>query len=177
MMKPREPTPNETTFAGYGWQVSTTADGKDVLIWQSGMSGGHAAFIGFSPIQQKGVVVLSSTARPVEAIGFHVLAPSQFDLPSYGPFIDVDQRQLARLTGTYRIRPGRELQVLSQGGHLYVRLSDGTRERIYPKAQNTFVFSNGDSRLRFEGFESGNARELVIASDQERLRARRIGSR
>ncbi|MGF1482896.1 MAG: serine hydrolase domain-containing protein [Opitutales bacterium] len=176
MMKPREPTPNESTFAGYGWQISTTKDGKDVLIWQSGMAGGHAAFIGFSPIQQKGVVVLSGTARPVEAIGFHALAPSQFELPAFGPFVNVDRRQLARLAGTYRIRPGRELQVIPEGGHLYVRMSDGTRERIYAKASDTFVFSEGDSRLQFEGAESGKARELVIASQQERLRARRVGT-
>jgi hypothetical protein len=43
------------------------------MLWHNGGTGGFRSFLGFVPDTSVGVVVLSNSARSVDAIGFRIL--------------------------------------------------------------------------------------------------------
>ncbi|MGW6979374.1 serine hydrolase domain-containing protein [Streptomyces sp. NPDC054932] len=56
---------------GLGWYTTRT-QGRDIT-WHDGVSGGFTSYMGFDRSSRKGVVVLSNTNRPVQAIGKRLL--------------------------------------------------------------------------------------------------------
>jgi serine-type D-Ala-D-Ala carboxypeptidase/endopeptidase len=58
---------------GLGWvSLPLRGDGRRML-WHNGGTGGFRSFLGFVPDTSVGVVVLSNSARSVDAIGFRIL--------------------------------------------------------------------------------------------------------
>ncbi|SPL88488.1 Beta-lactamase [[Actinomadura] parvosata subsp. kistnae] len=56
---------------GYGW--FTTRYDTRTITWHNGGTGGFTSFAGYDPATRRGVVVLSSTAKPVDAVGLRLL--------------------------------------------------------------------------------------------------------
>lgn len=56
---------------GLGWYTTRT-QGREIT-WHDGVSGGFTSYMGFDRSGHKGVVVLSNTNRPVQAIGTRLL--------------------------------------------------------------------------------------------------------
>ncbi|GGX88479.1 hypothetical protein GCM10010324_37830 [Streptomyces hiroshimensis] len=56
---------------GLGW-YTTRLQGRDIT-WHDGETGGFTSYMGFDRSSGKGVVVLSNTDQPVDAIGQHLL--------------------------------------------------------------------------------------------------------
>ena len=54
------------------WQSS--AIGKHPMLWHNGMVGGASSFLGIIPELETGVVVLTNTAKMVDATGINILS-------------------------------------------------------------------------------------------------------
>lgn len=60
---------------GLFWHIGEVPDGNGVrATWHNGSLPGYRSFLGLLPERRKAVVVLSDTARPVDAIGARLLA-------------------------------------------------------------------------------------------------------
>jgi CubicO group peptidase (beta-lactamase class C family) len=58
---------------GLGWKINPLGIEGRNYVWQSGLTGGFASFIGFVETNRTGVVILSNTALPVEDMGKEIL--------------------------------------------------------------------------------------------------------
>lgn len=67
--------PRARTSPGRHIGLFWMADGA--IRWHNGGTGGFASFVGFDTATGRGVVVLSNTALPVDALGAHLLDPSR----------------------------------------------------------------------------------------------------
>lgn len=54
------------------WQSSVV--GTHPMLWHNGMVGGSASFLGIIPELETGVIVLTNTAKPVDAVGINILS-------------------------------------------------------------------------------------------------------
>jgi CubicO group peptidase (beta-lactamase class C family) len=74
----RRATPLAGTEVGLGWFISS--DGKEEIVWKSGLSAGCNTFIGFSTKRRRGAVLLSNFLwQPIDAgtinMGIRLIAP------------------------------------------------------------------------------------------------------
>jgi serine-type D-Ala-D-Ala carboxypeptidase/endopeptidase len=83
LIETRRPTPLAGTDAGLGWFISS--DKNEQIVWKTGVTGGCNTFIGFSPQNRRGAIVLAnflsrpSGGGPVDGtvldIGMHMINP------------------------------------------------------------------------------------------------------
>ncbi len=60
-------------FVGLCWMREERPQGKGVLMWHNGGTGGYRSFLGFVPRSGVGVVVLSNSPHSVDAVGNAIL--------------------------------------------------------------------------------------------------------
>ena len=58
---------------GLGWKINPATDKYNSIVWQSGLTGGFATYIGFNEAEHVGVFVLSSVSEEVNDIGLKIL--------------------------------------------------------------------------------------------------------
>src|SRR5207237_10221997 len=71
----RRKTDRENATIGLAWQIESR--GGKTIVWHNGMTGGYAAFAGFTSDGTRGVVVLSNISRDVAPVGFAALVPQE----------------------------------------------------------------------------------------------------
>ncbi|MBK8584690.1 MAG: serine hydrolase [Bacteroidetes bacterium] len=59
----------DDTEIALGWKINSVTDKGERMVWQSGMTNGFAAFIGFVETNHFGVFVLSSKAKSADDLG------------------------------------------------------------------------------------------------------------
>ena len=79
LLETRKATPLVGTDVALGWFVSS--DGKEEIVWKSGLSAGCNTFIGFSTKRRRGVVLLSNFLwRPIDEgtinMGIKIINPN-----------------------------------------------------------------------------------------------------
>ena len=85
---------------GLGWVSLPLRGDSRRMLWHNGGTGGFRSFIGFVPGTEVAVVVLSNSARSVDAIGFRILesisdapqpaARNRRELPKGGHAVDAE---------------------------------------------------------------------------------------
>lgn len=60
---------NDDTEIALGWKINSVSKEGDRMVWQSGMTNGFAAFVGFVETNHFGVFVLSSKAKSTDILG------------------------------------------------------------------------------------------------------------
>jgi len=58
---------------GLGWRINPATEQYSSVVWQSGLTGGFASYIGFNEAEHVGVFVLSSVSEDVNDIGLKIL--------------------------------------------------------------------------------------------------------
>lgn len=58
---------------GLGWKINPATEQFKSVVWQSGLTGGFASYIGFNEAEHIGVFVLSSISEEVNEIGLKIL--------------------------------------------------------------------------------------------------------
>ncbi len=66
---------------GLGWKITPTTDQQSRIVWQSGLTGGYASYIGFIETSHVGVFILSSTSKTVNDIGSMILQSFEIKNP------------------------------------------------------------------------------------------------
>lgn len=168
-----------------GWHIAT-ADGKEI-VWHNGATGGYRAFVGFDPGSRIGVVALSNTLSPegVDDIGRHLLDDK---VPLWVPpeepkIIQLDPRIFDGYVGKYQLTPRASIEVMREGGHLYVRKSGYAsiglmlgyaKVEIFPSSRTEYFVEGVDVHLTFVTDDQGRASELLVREGAKEVPAKRV---
>ncbi len=145
---------------GLGWIIR-----PDGVVWHNGGTGGFHSFIGFSPQDDVGVVVLANAETPaVDKLGPAVLdvlrgKPAALDLPHV---VDVAPAVLKTYVGTYAFSPQFKVAVTYENGRLFVQATNQPKFGIYPESPTKFFLRAVDAEVDFEKDDSGKVVALVL---------------
>jgi CubicO group peptidase (beta-lactamase class C family) len=150
----------ETSFYGYGWAITPTSRGTN-LIWHDGGNGYF--FADFRRYVDEGVVFIFATNETangqVERRVVRLLFGRDQEVePLPVAQVELPESQLIRYAGRYRLPSGMEFEVSVQGGQLIIQVQD-------PEVSAAFVrlpALDAAARARLEGIERTTSN--VVAS-------------
>ncbi len=95
MQTPQRLTQGWKAAMGLGWQILPYDEETGDLVWHNGGTGGHFAFIGFTPSRKIGVIVLTNACKEIDSLGMWllklVLAAAQQTGPATQPVPTAEQ--------------------------------------------------------------------------------------
>lgn len=168
-------TPVARAWHGNGLQVSHDFFGHDLAGHTGGVMGA-AAYMGFVPAEQVGVILLTNgQSHPMDHLGMVALALQMGQDPEQLDFIRRD-RLLDALCGPYRgFRGTMEAEVARNGDLLELTIRYHYEDRIVPliltefdDRRPRFTAMSGGRRLSAEFIRSGDRVELVFERYQFR---------
>ena len=171
LQKPYLKTHIDDTSIGLGWHV--TQNGQHQLHWFSSQANGYSVFIGMNVKVQRGVVVLSNSARRIDELGFHALAPDAYPLQNLIEQYPLDPGLLANYTGSYQVSPEIVLEVSREGNRLYAQLTSEPKFRIFPQSETRFRYAQGKREINFKLNAKGKANSIAITENFKTLSAKR----
>ena len=147
------------------------------LAWHNGQTGGYASFAGYTLDGKRGVVVLSSTAREVDALGMGTLVPGSLPpLPQAGAApkeIAIAPADLAQYTGQYALLPTFVLTVRQGPDGLLVGATGQPEAPVYASAKDTFFYKVVEAQLVFQRDARGAISGLVLHQNGQAMPATR----
>lgn len=158
LLQTRRPTDAATVKAALGWFVTSGHD--DELVWKDGMTGGYAAYAGFSTRLKSGAVLLSNAANPLNDLGHH-LTNAAFPLSQYPPQVTVDPAILASYAGVYRMTPAFSLAIRSDNDRLFVRGTGQPEFELFAEGDNRFFMRLVDAQGTFMRDKDGAVDRLL----------------
>jgi CubicO group peptidase (beta-lactamase class C family) len=144
---------------GLGWHVIWPDSSP--AYWHNGGTGGYHSFIGFDPLQQFGVVVLSNSSHSIDDIGFHLLKPS-FPLATMRRAIALPAETLDQYVGEYQLAPGFALAIRKSRDQLVAQATGQGAAPIYALARDEFFYRVVDAQISFKRDSTGRVTSLVL---------------
>ena len=167
----------ETVHPGMalGWHVA----GDRSTIHHMGQTGGFSAGVLFHPRIGKGVVVLANGATSHVDRLAEKLIQTMFGMPvaepEYPDEIEVGEKALARVVGTY-VCPFFEIEVTVREGALFAQLTDQLAYRVYPRRVGEgvrYFYRDLPAELEFR-FDESKEEESKEPSDAEAAAATQV---
>lgn len=145
-----------------GWQVVNAHGDGDVdswpVIWQAGVSGGFASFVGFRTDRQRALVLLGNARTDLSAAGLALLADQELPTPPARRHA----QSIELPVGLYRLDDGGELLLRANGE----TGMDAQFEGTWP----VDLHHEGNGRYRF----GDSSRLLTVVQDEDREHTRII---
>jgi D-alanyl-D-alanine-carboxypeptidase/D-alanyl-D-alanine-endopeptidase len=138
----------ETALA---WQIVPVAsDGQNwPLLWQAGITGGFASFIGLRTDRQRAIVLLGNAGVDLSALGLTLLADRQAPSPPPKRLPMIAPASLA-YEGWYRFDTGGDLVVRSTADGLVAQVSGLLPQRMSNYDDDAFELAGETSQLTFQ---------------------------
>jgi D-alanyl-D-alanine-carboxypeptidase/D-alanyl-D-alanine-endopeptidase len=138
----------ETALA---WQIVPVAsDGQNwPLLWQAGMTGGFASFIGLRTDRQRAIVLLGNAGVDLSALGLTLLADRQAPTPPPKLLPTVAPASLA-YAGWYRFDTGGDLVVRTTADGLAAQISGLLPQPMSAYDDDAFELAGEASQLTFQ---------------------------
>jgi D-alanyl-D-alanine-carboxypeptidase/D-alanyl-D-alanine-endopeptidase len=176
MLTARRPTGTPDLDVALGWHV-LTRNGHD-LFWHNGGTGGYRSFMGYDPITQVGVVVLSnaSTSAGVDDIGSHLLDARLPLLQAQKTHteITVDAKLFEGYVGRYTLAPNFILTITREGDHLFAQATGQPKFELFAEGAKDYFFKVVDAQVTFETDALGQATGVVLHQNGVNLQAKRV---
>jgi len=138
----------ETALA---WQIVPVAsDGQNwPLLWQAGISGGFASFVGLRTDRQRALVLLGNAGMDLSALGLTLLADR--NAPSAPPkLIPMVAPATLAYEGWYRFDVGGDLLVRSTADSLTAQLSGLLPQAMFAYDDDAFELAGETAQVTFE---------------------------
>jgi CubicO group peptidase (beta-lactamase class C family) len=131
----------ETALA---WQiVPVESDGQSwPLLWQAGVTGGFASFIGFRTDRQRAVILLGNASADLSALGLALLAERQ-PPPPPPKRLPLPANAALAYEGLYRFDTGGDLVVRSSVDGLTMQLSGQIPQPMFDYDDDAFELGGG----------------------------------
>jgi CubicO group peptidase (beta-lactamase class C family) len=145
------------------------------FAWHNGQTGGYASFAGYTLDGKRGVVVLSSTARDVDALGVGVLLPGSLPAPN-APApkeIAIAPAELAQYAGQYALAPTFVLSVRQGPDGLLVGAPGQPEAPVYASAKDTFFYKVVEAQLVFQRDAQGAITGVVLHQNGQAMPGKR----
>ncbi len=162
----------KATEAGYGYGIQTSSVKGSPVLQHSGGIPGFTSFLTYVPGADVSVVVLhnSETPSPGQETGSIARRLAAAALgepyPAVKPVV-VDVAVLRQYEGVYRVDETATRTVRVVDGKLTVRRTDRAREELTAIADDTFLYSDGFNRIRFERDATGKVTAMRFWAEGE----------
>ena len=161
---------------GMAWHINKQFGTE--IVWHNGSTGGYHSFIGFDSARQRGVVVLSNCANPIEDIGFHLLEPKH-KLETFEPIkertpVSMDPEIYKQYVGEYELAPEFVLTVTAEGNSLLVQATGQQALEVYPESETEFFYTVVDARITFVKADSGEVTGLILHQNGQNVPGKKI---
>ena len=162
-LQPQRPLAADSdTKIGLAWLLEQRQGHS--YAWHSGQTGGYASYAAFTTDGKRGVVVLTNTARDVDALGLSALLPGT-PLPPLkkpGVAIAMTRAALAEYVGTYPLDKDFTLTV-SLGKHGLEAAGTGVGSApLFASAKDRFFFRAIEAELAFTRDTAGKIAGAVL---------------
>jgi CubicO group peptidase (beta-lactamase class C family) len=149
----------KTERIGLIWM--TREDPSGAVVWHNGMTGGYAAFIGFTTDRRRGVVVLTNINTLVDDLGLAVLLDDAPLSPAHKAIAKV-VGSLDDYVGTYKLTDGFLLKINRGDEQLYARATGQELFPIFPSSTNEFFAKIPGISMTFTRDDDGTVNGLVL---------------
>ena len=169
----RRPAGSPNMRIGLAWHRLSTADAE--IVWHNGGTGGFRSFVGFDPVRQVGVVVLSNASGNVDDIGLHLLNP-RLPLEEFTKHIDatIDPKGLDALVGRYSLAANFVMTVTREGDNLFIQATGQQKFQVYPTSDSTFYYRVVPAEVTFHRDALGKAFEIVLRQGSRDVSGKRV---
>jgi serine-type D-Ala-D-Ala carboxypeptidase/endopeptidase len=160
---------------GLGWHM-VTREGVEIIT-HGGGTGGYRSFAGFIKSKKLGVVLLTNTAREVDDIGMHLLAPSlkvseKFNTPrSEHKEVKVDPKIFDAYAGKYELAPGAFFEITREGDRLMAQLTGQPKFELFPESETQFFYKDVDAQITFNKEDKGQISHLELSQNGMKMKA------
>ena len=162
-IQPRRPVaPDSDTNIGLAWLLEQR-QGRS-YAWHSGQTGGYTSYAAFTTDGKRGVVVLTNTARDIDALGLSALLPGTPLPPLKKPqtAIEVPRAALAEYVGEYPMGTDFTLTV-TLGKHGLEAAGTGVGSApLFASAKDQFFFRAIEADLAFTRDAAGKIISAVL---------------
>lgn len=162
MLKTTRPTQLDARKVAIGWHV-VTVNGNDV-VFSNGQTEGYRAFIGFSPKNRAGVVVLSNSADTIDDIGGHLLN-KDIALRTLYREVEVKSSVFDNYLGRYEVSEKFSLNITRDGNHLYIQVFGQPRAELFARGDDQFFLRVVNAQVDFHTDGSGRASSVTLTQD------------
>jgi D-alanyl-D-alanine-carboxypeptidase/D-alanyl-D-alanine-endopeptidase len=168
MLKIMRPTQLDARKVAIGWHV-VTVNGADV-VFSNGQTEGYRAFIGFSPKNRAGIVVLSNSADTIDDIGGHLLNK---DIPLRTLYREVEVKPSVfdNYLGRYQVGDKFSLNITRDGNHLYIQVFGQPRAELFARGDDQFFLRVVDAQVDFHTDGGGRASSMTLTQDGKSVTA------
>lgn len=168
----------ETPMVGLGWHISPVADNNE-MVWHNGGTGGYRSFCGFIKGENKGVVVLTSSAESVDDIGVHILNPSsplneRKKAAEATSDVDVSPVILDTYVGQYELAPGFILTVSRKENQLSAQATGQGKLPVFAKSENIFFYKVVEAQLVFNKNDKGVVESVTLLQGGQKITGKKI---
>ncbi|PLY45805.1 hypothetical protein CSZ94_04210 [Janthinobacterium sp. ROICE36] len=166
-IKPQRPmAPDSDTKVGLAWLLEQQ-QGQS-YAWHSGQTGGYTSYAAFTTDGKRGVVVLTNTARTVDALGLSALLPGTPLPPLKKPqaAIELPRVALAQYVADYVLEHSPEEHftlTVSLGKHGLEAAGTGVGSApLFASAKDQFFFRAIEAELAFTRDDAGKIAAAVL---------------
>ena len=176
MLTVRRPTGSPGLDVTLGWHVFNRG-GRD-LVWHNGGTGGYRSFVGFSPVEGVGVVVLSntSTTAGVDDIGLHLLDSRRplLKAPQTHAEVPAKPSLFDGYAGQYQLAPNFVLTVTRDGDRLFVQATNQPRFELFAEGDKDYFLKVVDASVTFVTDDHGHATAAVLHQNGANVTGKRV---
>ena len=152
---------NQQEKVGLAWFTAEHQSGK--YLWHNGGTGGFRSFMGFDPVNKKGIVILENTTNGMDALGDAYMRGTLAQLKSN--LLDVkliDEAKLVRLNGDYVLAPGFIMSVTNVSQKLFIQATGQAKLPLTAKSETVFVQNAVGAKITFELNDKGEPLALTL---------------
>ena len=165
-IQPQRPlAADSATKIGLAWLLQQQQGHS--YAWHSGQTGGYASYAAFTTDGKRGVVVLTNTARTIDALGVSALLPGTPLPPLKKPpvAIELPRAALAEYVGAYGLDKDFTL-TLSLGKHGLEAAGTGVGSApLFASARDRFFFRAIEAELALTRDAAGKIAGAVLSQD------------
>ena len=165
-IQPQRPlAADSATKIGLAWLLEQQQGHS--YAWHSGQTGGYASYAAFTTDGKRGVVVLTNTARTIDALGVSALLPGTPLPPLKKPpvAIELPRAALAEYVGAYGLDKDFTL-TLSLGKHGLEAAGTGVGSApLFASARDRFFFRAIEAELALTRDAAGKIAGAVLSQD------------
>jgi hypothetical protein len=157
-----------------GWHAQAVGDdaGAWPILWNGGVSGGHASFIGLRVDRQDAVVLLGDGASDLSALGLALLAEAPPPAPA-PRWRRVTQDEALPYAGLYRIAPGEVWTLRALADGLSLQRPGQFSQRLYAFDTDAFQVAGANAQITFQR-EGRHVDSLLLHGGGLNLAAERL---
>lgn len=149
---------DKSTTVALGWHL-TEKNGRKIT-WHNGGTGGSSSFMGFDPLNQKGVVILSNSTHQIDDLGWNMLCGEM--LQKLKKTVSLTKEVLQKYVAVYDFGQGFKISVFLNNEQLMAQAKGQEDYPIYADKENRFFFKVVEAELEFVRNEKGIIDKMIL---------------